>query len=162
MVSAMNAKTWSAERRIVDLGITLPRPPRPLGAYVPTVETGNLLFLSGMLPIVAGVPKFVGRVGVELNLEQGRAAAYTACLNALATAREHLGSLDRVVRVVKLGVAIVTSSDFVEHAKLADSASELLESVFGQDKMSTRQISGMVSLAMGLPVGLEVIFEIEP
>jgi hypothetical protein len=67
-----------------------------------------------------------------------------------------------VVRVVKLGVAIVTSSDFVEHAKLADSASELLESVFGQDKMSTRQISGMVSLAMGLPVGLEVIFEIEP
>lgn len=158
----MNTQTWSAERRIDELGIALPVPPRPLGAYVPAVETGNLLFLSGMLPIVAGVPKFTGRVGAELDLEQGRAAAYTACLNVLATAKARLGSLDRVVRIVRLGVAIATTGDFVAHAKLADAASELLDSVFGPAKASTRLINGVFSLPMGLPVALEVIFEIAP
>ena len=162
MVSAMNTDIWSAERRVVELGITLPAPPQPLGAYVTSVETGNLLFLSGMLPIVAGVPKFTGRVGAELDLEQGRAAAHTACLNVLATAKARLGSLDRVVRIVRLGVAIATTSDFVEHAKLADSASLLLESIFGRERTSTRLINGVFSLPMGLPVALEVIFEIEP
>ncbi len=158
----MNTPTQSAEDRLLALDIALPAPPRPLGAYVATVETGNLLFLSGMLPIVGGVPKFIGRVGAELDLEQGRAAAYAACLNALALVQARLGSLDRVARVVRLGVAIATTGDFVEHAKLADAASQLLESVFGPEKTSTRLINGVVSLPMGLPVALELIFEVEP
>ncbi len=158
----MNTSSQSAEQRLLDLGIVLPPPPQPLGAYVETVETGNLLFLSGMLPIVAGVPRYIGRVGAELDMLEGRAAAYVAALNALATVKAHLGSLDRVVRVVRLAVSITTTEDFVEHPKLADAASQLLESVFGKEKTSTRLITGVVSLPLGLPVALEVIFEIEP
>jgi enamine deaminase RidA (YjgF/YER057c/UK114 family) len=162
MVNPMNTPAPSAERRLLELGIELPPPPQPLGAYVETVETGNLLFLSGMLPIIAGVPKFIGRVGAELDMEQGRAAARAACLNALAAVKAQLGSLDRVVRVVRLAVAIATTEDFVEHPKLADAASKLLESVFGPERASTRLITGVVSLPLGLPVALEVIFEVEP
>lgn len=161
-MSKMNAQTQSAEQRLLDLGIELPAPPQPLGAYVETVQAGNLLFLSGMLPIIGGVPKFIGRVGAELDMEQGSAAAYAACLNALATAKTHLGSLDRVVRVVRLAVSIATTEDFVEHPKLADAASRLLESVFGPEKTSTRLITGVLTLPLGLPVALEVIFEVEP
>jgi enamine deaminase RidA (YjgF/YER057c/UK114 family) len=162
MVMSMNTSSRSAEQRLLDLGIELPSPPQPLGAYVETVEVGNLLFLSGMLPIAGGVPKFIGRVGAELDLMEGRAAAYAAALNALATVKTHLGSLDRVVRVVRLAVSITTTDDFVEHPKLADAASELLESVFGKEKTSTRLITGVISLPLGLPVALEVIFQIEP
>lgn len=92
-----------AEERLAALGIVLPSPPQPLGAYVATVTVGNLLFLSGMLPIGGGVPKFSGRVGAELDLEQGRAAAYAAGLNTLALLKARLGSLDQVARVVRLG-----------------------------------------------------------
>ena len=150
-----------AEQRLRDLGIELPAAPKPLGAYVTSVQTGNLLFLSGMLPIVGGVPFYSGRVGAELNLEQGRAAAFAATLNGLAIAKAHLGSLDKVTRIVRLGASITTTADFVQHATLVDAASELLESVFGRDKTSTRLITGVVSLPLGLPIALELIFEIE-
>ena len=93
----------SAEHRLRDLGIELPRAPTPLGAYVEAVQTGNLLFLSGTLPVEGGAPKFVGRIGAELSVEDGRHATRLAALNALALAKEHLGSLDRVTRVVRLG-----------------------------------------------------------
>src|SRR6201997_2604277 len=120
----------SAEQRRRDLGISLPRPPAPLGAYVEAVQTGNLLFLSGTLPVEGGAPKFLGRIGGELSLEDGRAATRLAALNALALVREHLGSLDRVTRVVRLAVNLVTTPEFRDHPKVADAASELLVSVF--------------------------------
>jgi enamine deaminase RidA (YjgF/YER057c/UK114 family) len=149
----------SAEQRLKDLGINLPRPPAPLGAYVETVETGNLLFLSGTLPVEGGVPKFLGRIGGELSVEDGRRATRLAALNALALAKEHLGSLDRVTRVVRLGVSLVTTPGFREHPKVADAASELLVDVFGAGKTSTRLVFGMASLPVGVCVVLESIFE---
>ena len=151
-----------AEKRLKDLDIVLPSVPTPLGAYVEAVQTGNLLFLTGMLPVVGGKPKYTGRVGAEVDLEAGRDAAYTAFLNAVATAKEHLGSLDRVARVVRLGVFIAAAPDFVEHPKLADAASELLESIFGKDRTSTRIVLGVASLPLGSPVELEVILEVAP
>jgi enamine deaminase RidA (YjgF/YER057c/UK114 family) len=160
MVSRSNTQAVSAEQRLRDLKIVLPSAPVPLGAYVETVQAGNLLFLSGMLPIVDGVPKFFGRVGADLDLEQGRAAAYAACLNAIETMRDQLGSLDKVARIVRLSVAIAATTDFVQHPKLADAASELLESIFGREKTSTRLITGVISLPLGLPVALELIIEI--
>ena len=150
----------NADKRLKDLNIVLPRAPTPLGAYVEAVQTGNLLFLSGTLPVEAGVPKFQGRIGGDLSLEEGRAATRLAALNALALAREHLGSLDRVTRVVRLGVNLVTSPDFREHPKVADAASELLVDVFGPERISTRQVLGVASLPLGLSVELEVILEI--
>jgi enamine deaminase RidA (YjgF/YER057c/UK114 family) len=150
----------SAEQRLKDLGIKLPHPPAPLGAYVEAVQSGNLLFLSGTLPVEGGVPKFLGRIGAELSVEDGRRATRLAALNALALAKEHLGSLDRVTRVVRLGISLATTPEFREHPKVADAASELMVNVFGADKTSTRLVFGMASLPVGVCVVLESIFEI--
>src|ERR1700742_3462995 len=109
-----NTKQTRAEQRTKELGIDLPAPPTPLGAYVEAVRVGNLLFLSGTLPVEGGVPKFVGRIGGELSVEDGRRATRLAALNALAIVKEHLGSLDRVRRVVRLGISLATTPDFRE------------------------------------------------
>ena len=154
------APNTSAEQRLKDLGINLPHPPTPLGAYVEAVQTGNLLFLSGTLPVEGGVPKFLGRIGGELSLEDGRRATRLAALNALALVKEHLGSLDKVTRVVRLGISLVTTPEFREHPKVADAASELFVSVFGPGKTSTRLVFGMGSLPVGVCVVLESIFEV--
>ena len=143
-----------------ELGIQLPVPPEPFGIYAEAVQTGNLLFLTGMLPTEAGSAQFIGRVGAELDLEAGRKAARLAALNALAVARQHLGSLDKVARVVRLGVAVVTSGDVREQPRVADGASELLQDVFGKDKNPSRLVYGVASLPLGTPVELEVIFEV--
>lgn len=155
-----NTTTVGAEQRLKDLGINLPRSPTPLGAYVEAVRAGNLLFLSGTLPVEEGIPKFLGRIGGELSVEDGRRATRMAALNALAIVKEHLGSLDKVARVVRLGISLVTTPEFREHPKVADAASELLVSVFGTDKTSTRLVFGMASLPVGVCVLLESIFEI--
>jgi hypothetical protein len=90
-----NTTNASAEQRLKNLGISLPRPPTPLGAYVEAVQSGNLLFLSGTLPVEEGVPKFLGRLGAELSIDDGRRATRLAALNALALAKGHLGSRTR-------------------------------------------------------------------
>jgi len=149
----------SAEARLQGLNIRLPQAPTPFGAYVEAVQTGDLLFLTGMLPIEHQKPKFLGRIGKELDGAAGREAAHMAALNALAVAKEHLGSLDKVTRVVRLGVYIATSGDFFDQPKVADGASELLKAVFGADKMSARLVIGVASLPMGMPIELEVILE---
>ena len=150
----------SAEERLKELGIDLPRPPTPLGAYVEAVQTGNLLFVSGTLPVEGGVPRFQGRIGAELSVEEGRRATHLAALNALALAREHLGSLDRVTRVVRLAVSLVATPEFRQHPKVADAASELLLGVFGADRISTRMVSGVSSLPVGVCVVLELLLEV--
>ena len=150
-----------AERRLKELGIDLPAPPEPFGTYAEAVQTGNLLFLTGMLPTEGRVAKFVGRVGAELDVEAGRNAARLAAMNALAVARQHLGSLDRVKRIVRLGVSVATSGDVRDHPKIADGASVLFEDVFGRDKNPTRLVYGVASLPLGVPVELELIFEVQ-
>lgn len=150
-----------AEARLKELGLHLSRPPTPLGAYVEAVQTGNLLFLSGTLPVEEGAPRFQGRIGAELSVEEGRRATHLAALNALALAREHLGSLDRVTRVVRLAVSLVTTPEFRQHPKVADAASELLLGVFGADRISTRMVSGVSSLPVGVCVVLELLLEVE-
>jgi enamine deaminase RidA (YjgF/YER057c/UK114 family) len=143
-----------------ELGIQLPAAPTPFGTYVETLQTGNLLFLSGMLPVVDHKPKYLGRLGKELDADAGRDAAYTAGLSALAAARKHLGSLDRVTRVVRLGIFIATFGDFFDQPKVADGVSDLFRDIFGAEKASVRLVIGVASLPLGMPVELEVIFEI--
>jgi len=155
-----NPMKRTAEERLRDLGIRLPHPPAPLGAYVETVQSGNLLFLSGTLPLEGGVPSFVGRIGADLSLEDGRRATHLAALNALSLAREHLGSLDRVSHVVRLAVSLATTPEFHQHPKVADAASELLGSVFGHDKASTRMVYGVTSLPAGVCVVVELILDV--
>ncbi|HEX4973264.1 MAG TPA: RidA family protein [Steroidobacteraceae bacterium] len=144
----------------MNTNIELPPPPKPLGAYVEAVQAGNLLFLSGTLPLEGGVPKFVGRIGAEISIEDGRRAARLAALNALAFANQHLGSLDKVARVVRIKVSLATTPDFRDHPKVADGASELLAEVFGSDKASTRSVAGVTSLPLGAPVVVEMILAV--
>jgi enamine deaminase RidA (YjgF/YER057c/UK114 family) len=160
MVTRASSRPASAEKRLKELGIQLPDPPQPFGTYAEAVRTGNLLFLSGMLPTEGRAAKFIGRVGAELDVEAGRNAASLAALNALAVARQHLGSLDKVTRVVRLGVSVATSGDVREQPKVADGASDLLQDVFGKDKNPSRLIYGVASLPLGTPVALELIFEV--
>jgi enamine deaminase RidA (YjgF/YER057c/UK114 family) len=160
MVTRSGSRPASAEQRLKELGIELPAPPQPFGIYAEAVQTGNLLFLTGMLPTEGRAAKFIGRVGAELDVESGRKAAELAALNALAVVRQHLGSLDRVTRIVRLGVSVATSGDVREQPKVADGASQLLQDVFGRDKNPSRLVYGVASLPLGTPVELEVIFEV--
>jgi len=160
MVAREGSQRGSAERRLQGLGVQLPAAPTPFGSYVEAVQTGNLLFLSGMLPVVDHKPKYVGRLGKELDAEAGRDAAYTAALSALAAAKQHLGSLDKVMRVVRLGVFMATSGDFFDQPRVADGASDLFRDLFGADRMAVRLVIGVASLPLGMPIELEVIFEV--
>jgi len=160
MVTGEGSRPVSAEQRLKELGITLPVPPEPFGTYMEAVQSGNLLFLSGMLPTVGRGAKFIGRVGAELDVHAGREAAKLAALNVLAVARQHLGSLDRVTRVVRLGVSVATSGDVRDQPKVADATSELLQNIFGKDKNPCRLVYGVASLPLGTPVELEAIFEV--
>jgi enamine deaminase RidA (YjgF/YER057c/UK114 family) len=160
MVTEMTEQSDSAERRLRELGIELPAAPTPFGSYVETVQAGNLLFLSGMLPVVDHKPKYLGRLGKELDAEAGRDAARTAVLSGLAAARQHLGSLDRVTRVVRLGVFLSTHGDFFDQPRVADGASDLLRDVFGPEKLAVRLVIGVASLPLGMPIEVELIFEV--
>ena len=114
--------------------------------FAEAVQTGGLLFLSGMLPTEGHGAKFVGRLGKEFDTDQGQAAARLAALNALAVMKQHLGSLDRVNRMVRLSVFVATSGDFFDQPKVADGASELLKAIFGADKAPARSVIGAASL----------------
>ena len=157
----MTTNETTAENRLARLGIRLPDAPTPFGAYVPAVQTGNLLFLSGMLATSGHTATVVGIVGKDLDVNAGRQAATTAALNALALTRKQLGSLNRVSRVVRLGVYVAATPVFTEHPKIADAASELLRDIFGEEAISSRIVIGVASLPLGSPVELEVILEVK-
>lgn len=149
-----------ADQRLNALGLELPPPVTPFGEYAEGVQTGDLLFLTGALPVLGRDVKYRGRIGADLDTTQGRAATRLAALNALVTAKEHLGTLNRVKRVVRLGVMLATSGDQVEHPKVADAASELFRDVFGRAKNPVRLVYGVASLPFNAPVELEVILEV--
>ena len=125
-----------------------------------TIEAWRNRPIEGEHPYVLPAAKLIGRVGAELDVEAGRKAAHLAALNALAVARQHLGSLDKVTRIVRLGVSVATSGDVRDQPKVADGASELLQDVFGKDKSPCRLVYGVASLPLGTPVELEIIFEL--
>jgi enamine deaminase RidA (YjgF/YER057c/UK114 family) len=155
------AKPPGVEGRLKDFGIQLPAAPTPFGSYVEAVQTGNLLFLSGMLPVVNHKPAYVGTLGSELDIDSGRDAARIAALGALAAAKDYLGTLDRIKRVVHLGVFMVTSGSAVNQPAVADGASDLFRDVFGAENMAVRSVIGAASLPLGVPVELEITFELK-
>jgi enamine deaminase RidA (YjgF/YER057c/UK114 family) len=148
--------------RLSELGIVLPAPPTPLGAYVESSHTGNLLFLSGTLPVVNRKLAIAGRLGENLSIKQGQEAARIASLNALAVAKEHLGDIDRLTKLIKLTVLMATTEQFTEHASVADGASDLFVKIFGRDAGHVRLVYGVQSLPIGTPVIVDTIFEIAP
>lgn len=141
--------------------MTLPDPPRALGAYLTSARHGDLLFLSGMLPVAAGTPKWTGRVGRELTVDEGRDAARLAALNGLAVAAEALDGLGRVRRVIRLSVHIACDPEFMDLARVADGASEALLEVLGPRAEHARLAFGAAVLPKGMPVELEMILAVE-
>src|SRR5438876_8604062 len=154
--------TGGLNLRLDKLGIVLPAPPTPLGTYVESSDTGDLLFLSGMLPVVNRKLSISGHLGENLSVKEGQEAARIASLNALAAAKQHLGTLDRLKKLVKLTVLIATTEQFVDHPPVADGASNVFVQIFGPEAGHTRLVYGVQSLPVGAPVIVDVIFEIEP
>ena len=150
----------SVEARLAELGITLPEPAAPVAAYVPVVIAGGLAHVSGQLPFVGG--KLVtGRLGEDVSLEDGTAAARACALMLIAQVKAALGSLDRVVRVVKLGAFVNSTGDFTDQPKVANGASELMVDVFGDAGRHARSAVGVPVLPLGAAVEVDAIFEVK-
>jgi enamine deaminase RidA (YjgF/YER057c/UK114 family) len=161
-VGTRGAAKGGVSERVQELNIALPAPPIPLGAYVEASDSGKLLFLSGMLPVVNGKLMISGRLGENLSIKEGQQAARIASFNALAAAKRHLGTLDRLRKLTKLTVLIATTEQFVDLAPVADGASEIFVQIFGPKAGHTRLVYGVQSLPIHAPVIVDCVFEIEP
>jgi enamine deaminase RidA (YjgF/YER057c/UK114 family) len=150
----------SPEETLKELGIELPGTPSPLGAYVPCVRSGNLLFLSGMLPLRKGALTRTGRVGEEVSLGDAQEDARQAVINALSIVKAELGSLTRVTRCVKVIGFIASTADFVQQPAVLNAASELLLAVFGDRGRHARVAVGVPVLPLNSPLEVEFIFEV--
>jgi enamine deaminase RidA (YjgF/YER057c/UK114 family) len=152
----------SAEQRVKDLALDLPPPPKAAGNYVPAVQVGTLLFLSGCGPQRADGTYIVGKVGADMNVEQAYAAARVAGLAMLARLRLELGSLDRVARVVKVLGMVNAAPDFAEQPKVINGFSDLMVGVFGDNGRGARAAVGMAALTGQMAVEIEMVVELKP
>ena len=148
--------------RLQELGITLPSPPVPVASYVPYVISGKLVFISGQIPLGPDGPMFIGKLGADMSLEDGQAAAKLCALNLLAQLKTACGGdLDRVRRCVRLGVFVNADSEFTRHPEVANGASDLMLAVLGEAGKHARAAVGAPSLPRGVAVEVEGLFEIE-
>ncbi len=148
------------EEKMKLLGIELPAAPKPLGAYVPFVRTGNLVYLSGMLPLKDGKLLKTGKLGEGVSLEEGALCARTAGLNALGVLRSAVGSLDMVKQCVKICGFVSSAADFTDQPKVLNGASEYMVEVFGEAGRHARVAVGVNILPMNSPVEVDFIFEV--
>jgi enamine deaminase RidA (YjgF/YER057c/UK114 family) len=149
-------------QRLIDLGITLPQPAAPVAAYVPTVEIGGLLHISGQLPFREDGSLMTGRMGEAVDLDEGTEAARRCAIMLLAQMQAALGDLDRVVRIVKLGAFISSTADFTGQPKVANGASELMQAVFGDAGRHARSAVGVPVLPLGAVVEIDGIVAVRP
>ena len=150
----------SPEERIKKLGIELLEAPAPLGSYIPVVRTGNLVFLSGILPVKQGKLTKQGRVGKDISLDEAREEARIATINALSVLKAHVGSLDKVKRCIKITGYVASAPDFTEQPKVLNAASDLLYEIFGEAGKHVRSAVGVNVLPLNSPVEIEFIFEV--
>ncbi|MCI0366019.1 MAG: RidA family protein [Phycisphaerales bacterium] len=149
------------ESRLAQLGIQLPPAPKPVAAYVPAVRSGNLIFVSGQIPMSAGSLMCKGPVPSAVTLDQARAAARQCVLNALAVVRDVAGiDLDDLSRIVRLGVFVCSDKDFFDQPKVANGASELLQEIFGENGRHARAAVGSIALPLGATVEVEMVVEV--
>ena len=148
------------EERLQQLGVSLPPPAAPVAAYIPCVRTGNLVYVSGQVPLVDGKPSHTGRLGDDVGLEDGRAAARTCAINVLAALKAELGELSQVRRVVKVTGFVASAPGFTDMPKVVNAASELFGEAFGDAGRHSRSAVGVAALPLGVPVEVEAIVEI--
>ncbi|MDE2466491.1 MAG: RidA family protein [Alphaproteobacteria bacterium] len=153
--------TGTIDRRLSELGIVLPQPPAPVASYVPYVTSGNLVFISGQIPLENGQVRYVGTIGKELSLEDGKAAARVCAINLIAQLKAACGGdLERVRRCVRLGVFVNAAPGFGQQPEVANGASDLMLDVFGDDGRHSRAAVGAGSLPRNVAVEVEAVFEI--
>jgi enamine deaminase RidA (YjgF/YER057c/UK114 family) len=152
----------SAEKKLKELGITLPPVSSPVATYVNAVQTGNLLYLSGKGPLSVDGKRPSGKLGREFTIEQGYQHARSTGLDLIAVMKAELGSLDRVRRIVKVLGMVNCVPEFTDPPKVINGASDLFVEVFGDRGRHARSAVGMNSLPMGIPVEIELIVEVEP
>lgn len=148
------------EDRLKELEVNLPDAPAPLGSYVPCIQSGNLLFLSGILPLRGGRLLKAGRVGESVSVEEAQEAARQAVINALSIMRAHLGSLDRVSGCLKVNGYVASAPDFTRQPEVLNAASDFLRDVFGENGRHARAAIGVLVLPLNSPVEVDFIFEI--
>ncbi len=148
------------EERLKQLGIELPEAPKPLGSYVPFVRTGNLVFLSGILPLVEGKLSREGRVGEKVTVDEAREDARTAAINALAILKSNLGTLNKIRRCVKITGYVSSAPGFTEQPNVLNGASDFMFEIFGEVGRHARAAVGVNVLPLNSPVELEFIFEV--
>jgi len=149
-------------QRLAELGLALPEAPKPVAAYVPAVRAGNLIFVSGQIPLTGGELPSRGPVPSGTSVEAAQAGARQCALNGLAIIRDELdGDLDRVRRIVRLGIYVASEAGFTEQAKVANGASELLVDVFGENGRHARAAVGSIGLPLDAPVMVEMVVEVE-
>jgi enamine deaminase RidA (YjgF/YER057c/UK114 family) len=151
--------TDRVDTKLAELGLILPEAAAPVAAYVPVVEAAGLIHLSGQLPFIDG-QLVTGRLGEDVDLERGRAAAQACGLMIVAQLRKHLGDLSRVRRIVKLGVFVNSAADFTDQPKVANGASELMEQLFGEAGRHARSAVGVPVLPLGAAVEVDAIVEV--
>lgn len=149
------------EAKLQDLGLVLPEPPKPVATYVGAVQVGSVLFVSGHGPVKDGEHLFIGKLGRDMDVAEGKEAAQLVALNMLATVKAHLGDLDQVRRVVKLLCLVNSSPDFRRQPEVANGASDLFVEIFGKERGShARSAIGMGALPFGIAVEIEGIFDV--
>jgi len=148
------------ERNLARLGLTLPEAPSPVASYVPARRTGDLVHISGQIPIVDGALIATGRVPDAVDDETALRCARVCTLNALACLRAEIGDLGAIRRVVHVGVFVAASPGYTEHPKIANGCSDLLVELLGQRGVHARAAVGVASLPLGAPVEIEFIFEV--
>jgi enamine deaminase RidA (YjgF/YER057c/UK114 family) len=151
----------SIDNRLAELGIKLPQPAAPVAAYVPAVESGGLLHISGQISVAEDGNLILGRLGEDVNLERGTEAARRCGIMLLAQIKAALGSLDRVERVVKLGAFVNSAPSFTDQPKVANGASELMQAVFGEAGRHARSAVGVAVLPLGVAVEVDAIVAVK-
>jgi enamine deaminase RidA (YjgF/YER057c/UK114 family) len=150
----------SFEERIKDLGLHLPRIPEPVASYVPAVLAGDIIYVSGQLPLIEGKIRLQGKLGDEITVEEGREAAKICTLNCLASAKSVIGSLDNIERVVKVTGFIACAPGFSQQPQVLNGASNILIEIFGDVGRHSRSAVGVSSLPLNAPVEVEMILKI--
>jgi enamine deaminase RidA (YjgF/YER057c/UK114 family) len=149
------------EEKIKELGFEVPEVAKPLAAYIPAKQVGNLVMTSGQVPLVKGEIKYKGKVGKDLSEEDGIKAAQVCALNCLAAIKSVIGNLDRVVEVEKLTVFVASAEDFTAQPKVANGASELIGKIFGDAGKHVRSAVGVTALPLNSAVEIEMIVKVE-
>ena len=152
----------SHEQRLAELGLTLPEPAAPVASYVPTVEHGGIIYVSGQISFAEDGSLITGRLGEDVDLDGGIAAARRCGVMLLAQLKKALGSLDRVERVIKLGVFVNSAPGFTDQPKVANGASDLMSEVFGEVGRHSRSAVGVAALPLGVAVEVDAIVAVRP